>query len=56
MVATAFRLAGFEVEHSGGYPGWKPEPNSEIVRKLQQAHEKVFGHPAKLIAMHAGLE
>lgn len=56
LVATAFRLAGFEVEHSGGYPGWKPEPNSEIVRKLQQVHEKVFGHSANLIAMHAGLE
>jgi dipeptidase D len=56
MVATAFRLAGFEVEQSGGYPGWKPEPNSEIVRKLQTVHEEVFGEPAKLIAMHAGLE
>ncbi|HUI84706.1 MAG TPA: aminoacyl-histidine dipeptidase [Candidatus Binatia bacterium] len=56
MIATAFRLAGFEVEHSGGYPGWKPEPSSEIVRKLQSVHEKVFGHPARLIAMHAGLE
>ena len=49
-------LAGFEVEHSGSYPGWKPEPNSEIVRKLQAAHEELFGEPAKLIAMHAGLE
>jgi dipeptidase D len=56
MVATSFRLAGFEVENSGGYPGWKPEPHSEIVQKLQSVHEKVFGHPAKLIAMHAGLE
>ena len=56
MVATAFRLAGFEVEHAGSYPGWKPEPNSDIVRKLQAVHEKVFGQPAKLIAMHAGLE
>ena len=56
MVATVFRLAGFEVEHSGGYPGWKPEPNSEIVRKLQAVHEELFGEPAKLIAMHAGLE
>jgi len=56
MVGTAFRLAGFEVENSGSYPGWKPEPESEIVRKLQAVHEKVFGHPAKLIAMHAGLE
>ena len=56
MVATTFRLAGFEVEQAGSYPGWKPEPNSEIVRKLQSVHEQVFGAPAKLIAMHAGLE
>jgi dipeptidase D len=56
MVATVCGLAGFEVEHTGKYPGWKPEPNSEIVRKLQEVHKKLFGEPAKLIAMHAGLE
>jgi dipeptidase D len=56
MVATVCALAGFEVEHSGKYPGWKPEPNSGIVRKLQEVHKKLFGEPAKLIAMHAGLE
>ena len=56
MVATVFRLAGFEAEHSGGYPGWKPEPKSDLVMKLQKAHEQVFGQPARLIAMHAGLE
>ena len=56
MVTTICGLAGFEVEHSGKYPGWKPEPNSDIVRKLQEVHKKLFGEPAKLIAMHAGLE
>jgi dipeptidase D len=56
MVATLCGLAGFEVEHAGKYPGWKPEPNSDIVGKLQQVHKKLFGEPAKLIAMHAGLE
>jgi dipeptidase D len=56
MVATVCRLAGFEVEHSGNYPGWKPEPHSEIVQKLQETHQKLFGGLAKLIAMHAGLE
>ena len=56
MVATVCRLAGFEVEHGGKYPGWKPEPNSDVVRKLQEVHKKLFGEPAKLIAMHAGLE
>jgi dipeptidase D len=55
-VATVFAMAGFEAEHTGRYPGWKPEPNSEIVQKLLAAHEKLFGKPAKLIAMHAGLE
>lgn len=56
MVATVCGLAGFEVEQGGKYPGWKPEPNSDIVRKLQEVHQKLFGEPAKLIAMHAGLE
>lgn len=56
MVATVFRLAGFKVEHSGSYPGWKPDPRSDIVLKLQEVHEKTFGQPAKLVAMHAGLE
>ena len=56
MVATACQLAGFQTEHSGGYPGWKPDPHSEIVEKLQKVHQQVFGQPGKLIAMHAGLE
>ena len=56
MVATVCGLAGFEVEHGGKYPGWKPEPNSDIVHKLQEVHKKLFAEPAKLIAMHAGLE
>jgi dipeptidase D len=56
MVATTCRLAGFDVEHRGSYPGWKPEPTSEIVQKLQAVHKDLFGEPAKLTAMHAGLE
>jgi dipeptidase D len=56
LVATACRLAGFEVEHSGNYPGWKPEPESEIVRKSKAVYEAMFGSTPQLIAMHAGLE
>jgi dipeptidase D len=36
--------------------GWKPEPGSEIVRKLQEVNKKLYGEPAKLVIMHAGLE
>lgn len=56
MTATVCRMAGFEVEHGAGYPGWKPEPTSEIVRKLEGAYREIFGEPVKLVAMHAGLE
>jgi dipeptidase D len=56
MVATVCRLAGFETEHEGSYPGWKPEPTSDLVQKLQAAYQKLFRQPAKLMAIHAGLE
>ena len=56
MVASACRLAGFEAEHVGSYPGWKPEPHSEIVQKCKEAFQQVFGSETRLVAMHAGLE
>jgi dipeptidase D len=56
LVATSCRLAGFEVEHGSNYPGWKPEPNSDIVRKSKEVYEQMYGGTPNLIAMHAGLE
>jgi dipeptidase D len=56
MVATLFGLTGFSVEQSGDYPGWKPEPTSDIVRKAQAVHEELLGTKPELMAMHAGLE
>jgi hypothetical protein len=57
MVSTIFRLAGFDVERKpGGYPGWKPEPANDIVRKAQAVHLEILGKTPELVAMHAGLE
>jgi dipeptidase D len=56
MVATIFRLAKFDVEHAIGYPGWKPEPGSDIVRTARAVHKDVLGKDPELVAMHAGLE
>jgi len=56
MVATLFRLTGFAVEQSGDYPGWKPEPTSDIVRQAQAVHQEILGKKPELMAMHAGLE
>jgi dipeptidase D len=56
MVATPARQAGFEVTHGGDYPGWKPEPGSDIVRLAQSVHKELLGHTPELMAVHAGLE
>jgi dipeptidase D len=56
MVATEARMGGFEAEHATGYPGWKPEPNSDIVRISREVHKEVLGKDPELVAMHAGLE
>jgi len=56
MVSTLFQMGGFSVEHSGDYPGWRPEPQSGIVRKAQAAHREILGATPELMAVHAGLE
>ncbi|MFZ4578258.1 MAG: aminoacyl-histidine dipeptidase [Myxococcota bacterium] len=55
-IALVCQLAGFTPEHSGGYPGWKPEPNSDVVRLVNAVHQDVFGKPMAIKAIHAGLE
>lgn len=56
MVGTVAKLAGFEPEQKTGYPGWKPEPTSDIVRISREVHKEVLGKDPELVAMHAGLE
>ena len=53
---SAFELMGCEVEFSGSYPGWAPNPNSSILEVLVDLYEKQNGHKANVIACHAGLE
>lgn len=55
-VVTLLRTAGFQAEHSGNYPGWKPEAATDIVRKAQSVYQGILGHVPELAAMHAGLE
>jgi dipeptidase D len=55
-VRSVFTLIGAEVEHSGDYPGWAPNPNSDILTVLDDLYEKNFGKKANVVACHAGLE
>jgi len=53
---AAFELMGCEVEFSGSYPGWTPNPNSSILPVLSDLYEKQNGKSANVVACHAGLE
>lgn len=53
---ASFDLAGAKVTHSDGYPGWKPNMNSEILRLMIDSYRKLFGKVPQVKAIHAGLE
>lgn len=55
-VAAAFYMVGADVIHSDGYPGWTPNPNSEVLKVLEQAYQNVFNKKPEVKAIHAGLE
>lgn len=56
MVAATFLQIGATVTHGDGYPGWQPNPNSEILHTALQSYKKLFGEDGQALAIHAGLE
>ena len=55
-VRAVFRLAGAEVTFGEGYPGWKPNPSSAILKVAVESYKRLFGVEPKVKAIHAGLE
>ncbi|MBN2480857.1 MAG: aminoacyl-histidine dipeptidase [Bacteroidales bacterium] len=55
-VRSTFRLAGAKVDHTGGYPGWNPNPGSEILGVAVSSYTNLFGKKPAVKAIHAGLE
>lgn len=53
---SVFELAGFQVTFSGAYPGWNPNPNSQILTIAKETYTNLFTHEPRVIACHAGLE
>lgn len=56
MVSSVLLLAKAKVEQSGGYPGWKPNINSEILKTFKESYQKLFNKEPEVKAIHAGLE
>ncbi len=56
QVVSVFELAGTTVSSNDPYPGWKPNPESAIVRKAIAVYRDLFGSEPAVKAIHAGLE
>ena len=56
MVEAVFKMAGAEVEHSEGYPGWAPNPDSPVVKVAVESYKRLFGKAPVVRSIHAGLE
>ncbi len=56
MVASVFTLAKADVSHSDGYPGWTPNPDSEILKVSEKTYTDLFNKKPVVRSIHAGLE
>lgn len=56
MMGSIFELAGAEVDFDGDYPGWKPNPDSTILKLMQDVYSNKYGKVPEITAIHAGLE
>lgn len=55
-LSSAFDLAGFQVNLSGDYPGWSPDPSSDILKVVDRIYQEQNQEKANVAACHAGLE
>ena len=56
QVEAHFLLAGATVTHGEGYPGWKPNMNSPIMKIASDAYRELYRVTPAIKAIHAGLE
>lgn len=49
-------LAGATVDEPLGYPGWAPNPHSELLVTAKQVFAELHGREPAVMAVHAGLE
>jgi dipeptidase D len=55
-IRACFELMGCDVVQNGDYPGWKPNPNSEILQLMADMYRQRFNEEPQIKACHAGLE
>jgi len=55
-IAAVFHLIEADVKLLGGYPGWKPNMNSPVLKTMSNVYNDMYGRIPEIKAIHAGLE
>ena len=55
-VQAVFALGGAVATGSDGYPGWKPNLDSPILKLAKETYQSMYGKEPAVKAVHAGLE
>ena len=55
-VAIIFEMGGAKAKSSEGYPGWKPDMASPILKLARTTYQQLYGKEPAVKAIHAGLE
>ncbi|MBX7152743.1 aminoacyl-histidine dipeptidase [bacterium] len=54
--AAVFSMGGAAFKQTDGYPGWKPNLDSPILKTAVQTYKNLYGKEPAVKAIHAGLE
>ena len=55
-VRAVFEMGGSAAHTSDGYPGWKPDLGSAILKTAKATYKALYGKEPEVKAIHAGLE
>lgn len=55
-LTSVLELLGGSVDVAGEYPGWQPEPTSQLVQTMTSLYREMFNEEPHVAACHAGLE
>jgi len=55
-IAALFKLVKADVNQADGYPGWKPDINSAILKTVKNVYDALYHTEPDVKAIHAGLE
>ena len=56
MVESVFKMVGAKVVHGEGYPGWAPDPSSELLKVAIESYQRLYHVEPVVRSIHAGLE